>query len=125
MRTEEWGIGLEWLHNQIDFLTPRSSLAFEGVVEVSDQVPHVFDAARQANHPIGNAQRIAPVRRHRGVRHRGGMADETLDSSQRFCERKDSRSLEDPSCSLFTPHFDGDHPAESTHLAAGKLVLRM
>ena len=61
----------------------------------------------------------------RGVGHGGGMRDQGLDSAQGFAQRADAHSLQQ-SCGIRERSgFKRDHRAETGHLLASELVLRM
>src|SRR6266853_274430 len=61
---------------------PCFSSLREGLIQVLDQVVHVFDADRQAYQAVREAHFLAELERHAGVRHRRGVPDETLHAAE-------------------------------------------
>ena len=53
------------------------------------------------------------------------MPDQALDAAQRFGQHEDPGLLHEPAGPFRVAEIEGDHPAESAHLPAGELVLRV
>src|SRR5258708_13455074 len=88
---------------------PYNSHLIERVIEISDQIFHVLDADRNADESVGDADAFADFRGDRGMSHRRGMRDQSLDAAQAFRKRADLYMVE---------HFPGlleCAPVQRTH----------
>ena len=68
---------------------PRHAARRERLVQIRDQVVGVLDPAAQPDQAVGQSHRLAHGRRHRGVGHRGRVADQALDPAERLGQRED------------------------------------
>ena len=64
------------------------------LVEVGNQVFHIFDAHREADQPVGDADLLPHFGRHRGVRHGSGMGDQSFHAAEAFRERAQLHVIE-------------------------------
>src|SRR5438034_2352088 len=103
----------------------RSPRRHKSLIQVRDQVLHVFDADGQAHQAVGETHRPPHLGRHAGVSHRGGMADEAPDAAQGLREGEQPGALDEARGALDRSQLDRDHAAEALHLAAGEVVLGM
>ena len=74
---------------------------------------------------VGDAERRAPVGRHRGVGHRRRVRDQRFDAAQAFGERHQPDAVQQPAGGFERAELERDHAAEAAHLAPGELVLRV
>src|SRR3954447_17120361 len=96
-----------------------------GLVEVGQKIVNVFDSAAQPDEAVGQAHGLSHDRWDRSVRHRGWMAHQTLDSSERLGQHKDPGAFHKAPRSRGIAQIERHHPAETAHLPAGNFVLRV
>ena len=107
------------------FSTQHSELLAERLREVIDEIRWVFDAGRDPDEAVGEANRGAAFRRHRRVGHRCGMADERFDSTQALCQRHQPDPVADPARVVLAARIERQHSSKPAHLALRELVLGM
>ena len=61
---------------------------FERELQIVDQIAHIFDANRQPNQRIADAERFAFFLRHGRMRHERRMIDQAFDAAQTFGQRE-------------------------------------
>src|SRR5882757_9812813 len=104
---------------------PYNSHLIERVIEISDQIFHVLDADRNADESVSDADAFADFRGDRGMSHRRGMRDQSLDAAQAFCKRAELYMVEHFPGILECDHVEGDHGAEAALLPDRNVVVRM
>lgn len=67
----------------------------KGLIEVGDQVFHVFDSYRQAHQPLCDADLHLNIRRNGRVSHQRRQGYEGLDAAQAFSERAELHVIEE------------------------------
>src|SRR6185503_441645 len=97
------------------------------LLQVGPEIGDVLDPDREPQQPVREAHRQPPLARHRGVRHRRRMADETLDAAQALGAREQLEAIEHraPGVERAVAGDDRDHAAEAARLALRERVLRM
>ena len=108
----------------IQLAIPPSTLA-KRPVEILDQVLDILDPAAQAHQASVSPISCAHRGRHRGVGHAGRVADQALHAAERLGQREDPCRLDEAARPARRRRLERDHAAESAHLPAGELVLRM
>ena len=84
----------------------------------------MLDADGEADHGVGDAERRAPLRRQRGVRHDRRVLDERLDAAERLRQGEEPEPLEEAARVVeAAPKVAGDHAAEAAHLPLRERVL--
>src|SRR2546422_9188954 len=102
-----------------------ASVVSQGLVEVRNQVFHVFDPDGKPHQAVREAHLALQLGRDAGVGHRRRMADEAFDTAQRLGEDEDLGALHHAPRPAYVAQLDAQHPAESRHLSAGEVVLWM
>src|SRR5689334_4701589 len=92
--------------------TWRTRSIIQSLLQIVNQIGDVFDAGRNPYQAVGQADRLPPFRRHRGVGHRRRMADERLDAAKTFRERHQTDAIADAARRLEGADIERDHAAE-------------
>ena len=73
---------LEPLRERADRHNPKRSNTLQSQIHVSEKVLDGLDPHRESDQAVGETHRQSRLARDRGMRHRGGMADQALDAPQ-------------------------------------------
>src|SRR5438093_180275 len=94
------------------------------LTQIGDQVVGVFDADRDADQAVGDADLAADLRRNRGVGHERRRLDERFDAAEALAEREEARFPQDRAGGVQSAaDLERKHAAEAAHLSAGQVVL--
>ena len=102
----------------------RSDLA-QRLIQVGDQILHVFDSDRDADQSVGDSDPLAHFGGNRGMRHRRRMRNQRFHSAQAFRQRAELHVIENGARIFQRDDVERNHGAESALLAHGHVVLRM
>src|SRR6266849_316291 len=102
------------------------SYRLEGGLQIVDQIAHVLNTDRKPDKRVGDAKRFALFSRHGRVCHKRRMIDQAFDTAQTFRERKKMRIFKKtPRTREIGFQNHRDHSAETAHLHAREIMLRM
>src|SRR5207248_4468816 len=99
---------------------------FKGALEVLHQIAQIFDANREPDERIADADRFALFFWHRRMRHESWMIDQAFDAAEAFGQRKEVRVFQKtPRAREIGFQNYGHDSAKAAHLRAGEIVLGM
>ena len=85
---------VRWALTQLTALTARTlhvrghDALTQGLFQIGLEVAYIFDADRETDQPVHDADPGANIGGNGGMRHHGGIFDQALDASQAFRERE-------------------------------------
>lgn len=91
--------------------------------EILDQIFGIFTTRRETDQIVRETEFGARFGRNRGVRHRGGMAQEGLNASEAFAKREEAaRGGEGDDLVTRSIQFERNHATEAGHLLSRDIV---
>src|SRR5471030_1374147 len=108
-------------HSKFQLLNSKLS---ERLIEIRDQVRHVFQPDRQSQHPFRHARRAELLVAVPPLRGEHRHADEALDAAEAGGALHDLQAVVELFGAVVPAvEIETDHAAETDHLALGNLVI--